>query len=438
MKKTRKQKSKLKYKINGKIIEKNNQGWKSLHIWGEPFERGFAHGVLLYKELQRVKKTLPFLVKQQIQVNYSDYMKASNTIIKPILKTKYPEYYDEICGIHSGAKYGGTNISIDVLIAWNSYMTLYSYFKEGKQHPQRCSAFIATGNSTKNGDIIMAHNTHTDLITGQLLNIVLRITPITGVEFVMQTSAGLISSVADWYISNNGILCCETTIADIAYSPKFGVPFFCRIRETIQYASSLDDCINIMTKQNAGDYACSWFFGDIKTGEILMLELGLKTKNIQRTKNGVFYGMNSAVGTELRTKETTDNDFHNINARTGNRNYRLNYLLNTQYYGSIDVPIAKKIMGDHYDMVLGRNSMNQNVICKHPELDPNADYKPYSCTDGKVLNTKLAKDLSFYGVFGSGCGKRNFKKIDYIREHPEYKHWSDLLEDMPIQKWVIL
>lgn len=438
--KTLNHKSKLKYIINGQISNENLQGWKTLHVWGEPFERGFAHGVLLYKELKRVKKSLSFMVKTQIEVKFSEYMAVVKQIIFPIVK-KYPEYYEEICGISAGAKYKNINISIEFIIAWNAFVTLYSYFKEGKPNTrklERCSAFIATGNATKKGDIVMAHNTHTDLITGQLLNIILKITPTNGHEFVMQTSAGLIASMSDWYISKSGIVCCETTIADIAYSPKFGVPFFLRIRDTVQYANTLDDCELIMTTKNAGDYACSWFFGDIKTGEIMMLEIGLTVKNVKRTKNGVFYGMNSAIGNELRLKETTDTDFYDIESLSGNRNYRLNYLLNTQYYGKIDDIIAKKIMGDHYDIVIGKQYMNRRVICKHPELDPESKYKPYSCTDGKVLTSSMANDLKFLGIFGSGCGKRKFDKQSYLREHPEYKEWEQHLEDMPKQKWVVL
>jgi len=437
---TSSRKPKLHYKINGRVSNENNQGWKTLHVWGEPFERGFAHGALLYKELARVKKSLPFIVKSQIHVKFSEYMKANKKHIVPVVK-KYPEYYEEICGICAGAKYKNLDISTDIIIAWNAFVTLYSHFIEGKQDTkkiQRCSAFIATGNATERGDIVMAHDTHTDFITGQLLNIVLKITPTKGHEFVMQTSAGSIASMSDWYISKSGIVCCETTIADINYSPKFGVPFFLRIRDAIQYANTLDDCEHIMVTKNAGDYACSWFFGDIRTGEIMMLELGLHIKNVQRTTNGVFYGMNSAIGQELRTKETMDQEFHDVGSLTGHRNYRLNYLLNEQYYGKIDVPIAKKVIGDHYDIVLGKQAMNRRVICKHPELDPVAKYKPYSCTDGKVLTTSMAKDLKFLGLFGSACGKRRFDKTQYIRDHPEYKEWGPHLEDMPIQKWVVL
>jgi hypothetical protein len=247
---TPKNKSKLHFIINGKITEEKH-GWKSLHIWGKPFERGFAHGHLLYKELKTLRKKLKFLVKEQIHIPFSEFTAASKKIITPILQNDYPEYYAEICGISSGAKHAGTTVTIELLVAWNAFLSLYSYFMEGREQIERCSAFIATGNATKNGDIIMSHNTHTDLLTGQMANIVLKITPSVGYEFVMQTSVGLICSATDWYISKSGIVCCETTIADIKYSPKFGFPFFCRIRDTIQYASSLDECITPFYISNA-------------------------------------------------------------------------------------------------------------------------------------------------------------------------------------------
>jgi hypothetical protein len=443
MNKTRKNKQLP--KIHGKIIEKI-QGWKKIHVYGDPYERGFAHGFLLSKELKRIKQSLPFWVNEILKKPFDEYLKINKKIMFPILQKKFPEYWEEIYGIHIGAKYAGVNISMNHLIGWNATMSLYSYFIEGKMKGkeqenetiQRCSAFIATGDATMDGKIVMAHNVHSDLLTGQLLNIIMKITPTNGHEFTMQTSAGLISSVADWYISSNGIVCCETTISNINYKPIFGVPFFCRIRQAIQYAKSLDECSKIMLKENAGDYACSWLFGDLNTNEIMLLEIGKDIHNIEMTKNGIFYGMNSAIDYKLRLKETNDIDFNDTSTRCGNRNYRLNELLNNKYYGKINISNAKKIMSDHYDIQLAKNVLNRNGICKHPELDPEMNYRPYSCTDGKVTDAKLAKTQNFYGIFGSSCGKRFFDIKKYVKEHPQHKQWKTVLEDMPIYKWTYL
>ena len=326
--------------IRGTIIEEK-EGWVVAHIFGEPYDRGFAHGYLLKNELKRVINTFPFIVKEQLDVPLQKFINKSNKIIKPKIKKYFPEFYNELRGICDGANYGAIDISLDFLIAWNSLLSLYDVFSK---KTERCSAFIACGNSTENGDIIMGHNTHSDFATGQLLNIVLYVTPTNGNSFVMQTSPGFIASSSDWFICSSGIIGCETTIGDTNYKPKFGTPYFCRIRQAMQYGKSLDDYVKIMMDKNAGDYACSWLLGDIKQNEIMLFELGLKEKHIQTTKNGVFYGMNSAIGENVRKNETNDKDYDNLFTSSGSRNARLNELLNEKYNGSINLDNSKKIL----------------------------------------------------------------------------------------------
>jgi len=422
--------------IHGKIIDKKD-GWVIVNIYGEPYKRGFAHGFLLYKELKQVLQVLPFIVKEQLEISMEEYMKKSNQLIKPIMKKEFREFYRELEGISDGAKSKKVNISTDFLIAWNAFLTLYSYYKDGST--ERCSAFIACGNATEKGDIVMGHNTHSDFATGQILNIVLYVSPTDGYPFVMQTSAGFIASSSDWFLSSSGIIGCETTIANINYKPVFGTPYFCRIRKAMQYGKTMDDYTQILLEKNAGDYACSWLFGDIKKNEIMLFEIGLKIHSIQRTMNGVYYGMNSAIDDELRTKETKDTDFANIQSSSGSRNYRLNYLLKETYYRDINVQIGKKILADHYDVYLSKYILNSRGICKHCEED--ADYKdpyyPYGCTDSKIVNSLMASKLSFMGRMGCACGN-SFKVKDFIEKHPKYKKWEQVLHDMPKEKWSMI
>jgi len=424
--------------VNGFINERNN-GWVNITVFGEPYERGFASGYLLHKDLTRVIESLHFLVKHELEISMRKFINISNKQIKPVLCRKFPEYYNEIRGISAGAKKQGVNISIDMLIAWNSYMSLTSYITDLSD--LKCSAFIATGNATEKGDIIMSHNTHTNFVDGQLHNIIMNVIPSDGHEFVMQTSAGCIASGTDWFICSTGIIGCETTIGDTNYDPKFGTPYFCRIREAMQYGKTLDDYSRIMTTDNAGDYACSWLFGDINSNEIMLCEIGLKCKNIRRTKNGVFYGMNSAIDEKLRKTETTDMDFNNISTSSGARNYRLNELLNGEYKGKINIENSKKIIADHYDTRLRRTEMNRRSICSHCEHDIEVSrYDPfelYGCTDAKVVNSAMAKTLTFHGRFGSGCGRKfNIKK--HIRLHPEFKPWEKVVRDFIPYNWGIV
>jgi hypothetical protein len=440
--KTRKQMYNMHRIICGKIEGKRG-GWIMIRIWGEAYDRGYAHGRLLHKELANVVRIFPFVVKKDLNTSFVNYLETSNQYILPIIKDRYKEYYEELRGIVDGYNsIHKSSITINWLIAWNAYMSLYSLYKEGGS--ERCSAFIACGDSTDNGDIVMAHNTHSDFVSGAVFNIIMMIVPPEGKggAFRMQTAPGLISSITDWFVCANGLIGCETTISDINYRPEFGSPLFCRIRDVMQYANSLDDMVSILLKDNAGDYACSWLFGDIGTNEIMRFEIGLRQHSVERTNNGILYGMNSAVDYALRNLETNDNDADSLANSNGSRSYRLHYLLTNKYKGKINVENAKKIMADHYDEYTNINIMGSRSICKHMELDPHKgwdrqSFYPFGCVDGKVLNTKMAKNMHFVGRWGSCCG-RIFKGSDFVKLHPKYAEYKEYLPDFSKEAWVNL
>lgn len=433
--KTKKNTSRI---ISGKILQKTD-GWIVAEIRGSPYERGFAHGYLLYKELRLLKRLLPFILQKELKVTYNEYVKQCNLLIKYKLQKNYPDCYDEILGIVAGAKTKGVNISLDFIVSWNACTSLDSYFNDGKKI-ERCSAFIATGDATEKGDIIVAHNTHYDFMSARLYNLMLYVFPDRGNSFVMQTAPGLIYSAIDWFICANGIIGTETTISQINYKPKFGNPIFCRMRKAMQYANTLDEYVNILLEDNAGDYACSWLFGDTRTNEIMLFEIGLKKHSIKRTKNGVFYGMNSPNNKELRETETDSKDYYNIRTSIGNRRKRLNYLLNKKHYGKINISNAKDIISDHYDYHLNKDEMNKNSICKHTEVDDSGDnpYKLSGALDGKVVNSAMINSMTFLARYGSSCGKRKFVKEQYLKNHPDKEEYRDFIVDIPIYPWTII
>lgn len=433
--------------LSGSIISQK-QGWIVLEIHGDPFQRGFAHGYLLKEELVRVKYIFPFLVKKYMKVGMIKYLDTCKKEISPIIKNNFEEFYTEIEGISAGAKVNKLDISVDYLIAWNSFLSLYGYFekkstikskKDNKTHHGHCSAFIATGNATSNGEIVMAHSTHCDLVSASLYNIVLYITPRNGFAFCIQTCAGFIASGADFFISSSGIIGTETTISRIKYKPIFkgNYPYFCRIRNAIQYGKTLDDYSKIMLTKNSGDYANSWLFGDIKTNTIMLCEIGLKYHNIQVTKNGVFYGMNSAMDKKLRKEETNDDSFTDFSRSSGARNARLNYLLNNKYFGKINTDTSKIIIADHFDIFTASDKPGSRSICCHSYVDDTTNLPcfPHLAVDAKVCTSSLARNMKFIGIFGSSCGTA-FDSSLYIRKNPLFKDWKPYLEDFPKREWV--
>jgi hypothetical protein len=423
-------------KICGHIISRKN-GWVVATVHGNATERGYAHGALLHSELKRVLECFPFLVKTDFHTTFDEYIQRCKTKIRPILERDYREYFDELSGICLGAKSKGLDISVDILIGWNSCLSMYEEY-DSMPEPQRCSAFIATGNATAKGDIVMAHNTHCNFVLGSLSNIVLYVDPSDGHSFCMQTCPGMICSSMDWFICSNGMVGCETTISGIKYKPVFGAPYYCRIRDCMQYRNSLDEYATTMLHKNAGDYAGSWLFGDTRTGEIMLCEIGLKTHHIEKTRNGVFYGMNSVMDPIMRLGETTDTSAGDISQSSGARRARFEYLLTDKYAGKITASNAKLVLADHYDVLLNRNHLGLRCICKHSELsNENAKrtpFYPHGAIDGKVVNTEMARKMAFVGKFGASCN-RAFRAKSYLKKHPEYADWRDYLVNLPNRPW---
>lgn len=423
-----------------KIRKKN--GWSLVTIKGTPYDRGFQHGSILYNEINKILTFFPkFVIKEMNYDSYNEYLETSNKII-PIIKSNCNEIYEEMEGIVAGALSKGVVLNIEFIIGWNLSISLWkSHTTQDKKHkkhhdkkPARCSSFIATGSYTESGEIVMGHNTHTDFVLGQFENVIMRIYPDKGHSFVMQTSPGLIWSLTDWFITDAGIIGCESTISDLNYEPKFGLPIFCRIRKIMQYAKTLDECTKIMKTKSAGDYACSWLFGNIYTNEIMIYEAGLYNHIAQKTKNGVYYAANSAIDPIIRAKETTDKSFFDITNSSGARMLRLGQLLTIDYLGKLNAESAKKIIADHYDVNLKKDNPDNNTICNHAyQLLKHP--MPFGAIDGKITTSALAKKGIFFGRWGSSCGLP-FNSKKFLKKNIKYNYWKDFLPDFPKQPWV--
>lgn len=439
----------------GNVIQEKN-GWKTLYLHGNAYDRGYAHGFLLYHEIKKTMRNFEFFLEETFYTTLSEFVKTTVVKIKPSVIRHYPEITQELNGICNGYNACSKNrkhnrkhktLTFDKLLAWNSIMSLYDDFyrraNKPEQEPgikQRCAAFIATGDATKDGNIVMGHTTYCDFVTGYSSNIILYIAPPPnqGFPFVMQTMPGCICSTTDWFICSTGIIGCETTISSINYTPDFekGTPYFCRIRQAMQYAQTLDEYETIMTKYNAGDYPCSWLFGDTKTNEIMVLELGLENTATKRTHNGVYYGMNSAIDSVLRTAETTDRSIDDLKTSSGARSARFQNLLLDKYYGKIDISISKTVLADHYDPYLNKENPGKRSLCCHTDLSSEGYYPyfPHGAIDCKVVDATMAQKMVFYAKWGRPCGQP-FRAKQFIREHPEYSHYSKVLEDYPVGEW---
>lgn len=426
-------------------------GWKYISIKGNPKERGYAYGYLCADDFKDIQKMLNYLVYESYGYSWEYMVEKINKDFKKMTEDEFPELYEEMQGITDGCNANGCKTTLEEIIAWNFYISMSYWFssvsdskigKEGGAR-DRCSAFIANGDWTEDGKIVVAHNTFTDFVDGQYSYVVLDVNPDKGFRFIMETSPCMIWSGSDFYVSAAGIICTETTIGGFGpYEKKSPVGY--RIRKAVQYGKTLDDYVDMLLKDNSGDYANSWLFGDINTNEIMRIELGLKYSNVERTKNGFYIGFNATYDPKIRNIECSNSGFYDIRRHQGARKVRLSDLMD-ENKGKLNIELAKAIISDHYDVYLKKdNNPCSRTVCSHYELDAReymsqADrpkpYDPHGAVDGVVCDTNIAKKIGFVGRWGSSCGIA-FDKDAFCKEHRQYENFCPYLKNRPSQPWV--
>lgn len=452
--------------VNGKRYEKN--GWICIDVHGSSYELGYSIGYLLSDEIKKVFKTLEFIFMNTYGLSRVFFRETISELFRKQIKKHYPEYYTEMKGVADGIQYNNNleeKITLDDIIMWNCYLTIDSMitslndlvlkvpklkakygdifneksFINKKRIIERCSAFIAIGDYTKDGKIVCGHNSFSNFIDTQFSNIIMYVYPNKGNSFVMQTSPGWIWSGTDFYISSNGFICTETTIGSFK-NFKLLDPVFCRIRKAVQYSNSLNDYTEILSKRNSGDYANSWLIGDINNNVIMRIELGYKFVNVEKKTNGYFIGYNSAEDPRIRNIETNDTDFYNIKTSSGARRLRLTELMQ-KYKGKITVNIGEKILADHYDVYTKTINPSNRTCCSHYDLDdtPHIDYIPHypgGALDGIVTDSNLAKNMSLDARWGNSCGIP-FNAHKFCEKNKQWKDYEPYLLDRPTQKWTV-
>jgi hypothetical protein len=291
---------------------------------------------------------------------------------------------------------------------------------------------------TKDGKIVLGHNTM-DGYQDPLVNVILDAVPEKGHRILMQTSAGLIHSGTDFFITDAGLVGSETTIGGFFPFDETGVPEFSRMRHAAQYANSIEEWCDMMKKGNNGGYANAWLIGDVNTNEIARLELGLKNVGFEKKKDGYFVGSNVAEDLKLLRRETKS-DETNIKSSSVARRVRWKHLMK-EYAGKIDLDLAEKFEADHYDTYLNSTVADDRTLCAHGDLDAqlyggSEPFSPSGTVDGKVVDSKMAKQMSFVARWGAACGTA-FDANKFLDEHPQFDWMKDILKDRPSQPWTV-
>ncbi|MGA1978766.1 MAG: C45 family peptidase [Bacteroidales bacterium] len=436
--------SKEKILSSASRIDKNN--WIYVNLRGSPHEIGFQHGYLLAKEIIDLRGALSMLNEKSTGKDWNFYRGES---LKLFWKNVPEEYQAEIDGIVSGVneRLGLKSVDREDIVAMNSILETSWYYvpwleaQKNPNPPGHCSAIAATGSWTKDGKIVMAHNSWVDFVMGERWNIIFDIVPERGNRIIMDGLPGFIHSGDDFCINSAGLVVTETTISAFKGFDPAGVAEFVRARKAVQYASSIAEFITIMKDGNNGGYANDWLVGDNKTGEIARLELGLKHQIFEITTDGCLVGSNFPVYKDV-IKDETSFDTTDMSSSANARKVRWEQLLK-DYKGKIDVDAAMRFMGDHYDTWHKLNKASSLSLCGHNDEDengcPSFDWRPFypdGAVQAKATDGTLAGEMRFWAIMGRPCGEP-FYADKFLMAHPEFSWQKYYLHDMPGEKWTL-
>jgi hypothetical protein len=425
-------------------------GWVYVHLEGDPSSIGFQHGYLLAQEIEDAFPAVSAGMMHSTERDWPFFRQVAREMFWPKLD---PEYQQELQGIAEGLN-ARTGSSLDVydIVALNSFEEVPDYYvpwlnKQDKtpnppnlKSPGNCSAFVAAGSWTKDGQIVVAHNNWTSYMNGERWRIIFDIQPAHGYRILMDGFPGVIASDDDFGINSDGLMVTETTISQFEGWDPNGQPEFMRARKALQYAGSIDEYTRIMLEGNNGGYANDWLLGDRKTGEIAQLELGLKAYKLWRTKDGVFAGSNWARDPKVLKLDTPQFDPGNLETSPNARRARWEELLN-ENKGKIDVPLAEQMLSDHVDSFEKKTGANERTLCGHVDSTARGvaiwawgPAYPGGAVQAKATDSTMAKEMRLVARMGHPCGE-DFIAKPFLASHPDYDWQKPYLRDMKAGPW---
>ena len=395
-------------------------GWVVLHIEGEPYARGYQHGQLLATE---IAKYITTLAREQYPKDATQGWKTVRTLTDTLFLRKLDkEFLEEMKGIADGAADAGAKfddrridlLDIAAINVWQELDTLEQALAatptglEGVKFTapvpakkDHCSAFAAVGPATADGKIVFGHITMFGLHFGPYVNVWIDCKPTKGHRFAMQGFPGAVWSSQDYYQNDAGILLCETTIDQTPFDPT-GEPLTTRARKAIQYGTSIDEVVKILSTKSNGLYANEWLIADIKTNEIAMYELGTKKSKLWRSSKdewfggtkGFYWGCNNAKDLAVRIEAIPLNgkkpEKEEWEADGRDKAWAAFY---EKQKGKIDVDTAKAVFASE-ELAL-----------------------PHSL-DAKITTTALARDLASWATYGPPTGKTWKPTPENRQTHP--------------------
>ncbi len=348
-------------------------------IDGEPYDRGEQHGQLLAAEIRHAISTARYLAKWDTGEDFDTFVNARRGAVRAAprhrIRRRNPGHRRRReAAVLRRARHGRLQGPAAKLVPAHVGAAAAAPWPETLARTARppMQRVIATGNATRDGRIVMAHNSWDRYAAGDAFNVVFDIVPDGPVPDPDAGAARCISSLTDFRVTSAGLMVTETTISTSPATNASGAPEFYRSRRATQYAKQHWRMVrNVRCRGTNGGYANSWLLGDVKNGRDRALRTRLHFSGFESTKNGFYSGYNTATDLKIRNQECVGEgeDYTDVR-KNGARRLRFMQLAE-QHHGKIDIDVAKAMIADHHQDVYLDRSDNpcSRTICGHLELD---------------------------------------------------------------------
>jgi hypothetical protein len=370
---------------NGRLFKRD--GLNILFLKGDRFEMAYQHGKLLADDIKT--GALPQahkMFERQIRNGIPQIFAITPLILRHFLK-KYPESFlksalsngaatstsmiNEAYGLSEGS---GRPLEEILYAAVNpeSLQIMVGERLSGEATAlgpivgptSSCSAFVAWGKSTADGEILIGRNTDYPLNGSYDRHpTVMYFSPTDGTQkYQAVTSAGL-HTAGVVGINESGIYIGVHTIPSVAVSTS-GLPTFASAQEVLRKARNFDEAVELFQKVKSG---AGWTYLLVSTKEKKAASVEISNRGVSILPvSSDHHGQTNHYRTAARAAEYLHINL-SVDDDSIGRLKRVEDLLD-ENVGRLDVPAAMAILGDKYDPFYRKVRGIGNVVAVHTTM----------------------------------------------------------------------
>lgn len=273
------------FQVGSDYLTKNRQGQWEMYVEGDPFELGLKEGSLTQELFQQQEDVFLSKVQEMVPSRFKQWMlrKLMAWYNRKMYLHIPEEYKAEIYGLsfYAGDKYD--------YLADDYLRILYLHGAHDIGHAFQdlalvgCSSFAAWGDKTEDGSLIIARNF--DFYAGDDFSkekIIAFVKPKSGYNFMYVTWPGMIGVVSG--MNEEGLT--VTINAGKSKVPmEAKTPISIVTREILQYASNLEEAIDIAKKRQVF-VSESIFVGSANDKKAITIEVSPENFGVYEVENG--------------------------------------------------------------------------------------------------------------------------------------------------------